>query len=86
MDDLKLYARPSQYFESLFETVRLFTSDIGMTFGMEKCAHLSIKCGKAAKCDGLKLSAGEMVQTLPLSERYRYLGVLRRERDSAQRG
>jgi len=67
LDNLKKYARSSQDIESLFETVRLFSSDIGMTFGVEKCASLSIKRGKVVECDGLKLPSGEVVRNLPFS-------------------
>lgn len=59
--DLKLCTRSSQDIELLFETVRLFSSDIGMSFGVEKCARLSIIRGKFAVCDGLSLPSGEVV-------------------------
>ena len=61
LDDLKLYTRSSQDIELLFETVRLFSSDIGMSFGVEKCACLSIKHRKFAVCDGLGLLLGKVV-------------------------
>ena len=40
MDDLKLYSRSEKGLDSLAETVRVFTEDIGMEFGTEKCAVL----------------------------------------------
>ena len=76
LDDLKLYTRSSQDIELLFETVRLFSSDIGMSFGVEKCTRLSMKHGKFVVCDGLSLPSGEVVRALPLSVAYKYLGVL----------
>ena len=59
--------------------MRLFNSNIGMTFGVDKCSRFSIKCGKFAVCDGLSLALGEVNQALPLSVAYKYLGVLQHE-------
>ena len=36
MDDLKLYAKSEQGLESLVHTLRVFSEDIGMDFGIEK--------------------------------------------------
>ena len=38
MDDLKLYARSNKEIESLVNTVRIFSDDIHMQFGEDKCA------------------------------------------------
>ena len=38
MDDLKLYSRSEKGLNSLVQTVRVFSEDIGMEFGIEKCA------------------------------------------------
>ena len=40
MDDLKLYSRSEKGLDSLVQTVRVFSEDIGMEFGTEKCAVL----------------------------------------------
>ena len=40
MDDLKLYSRSEKRLDSLVQTVRAFSQDIGMGFGIEKCAML----------------------------------------------
>ena len=42
MDDLKLYSQSEKGLDSLVQTVRAFTEDIGMAFGIEKCAMLVI--------------------------------------------
>ena len=42
MDDLKMYSRSEKGLDSLVQTVRVFTEDIGMAFGIEKCAMLVI--------------------------------------------
>lgn len=38
LDDLKLYARNENRLDSLMQTVRIISKDIGMKFGIEKCA------------------------------------------------
>ena len=43
MDDLKLYASNEKSLESLLQTVHVFSNDIGMEFGVEKCAVLTMK-------------------------------------------
>ena len=43
MDDLKLYASNEKSLESIIQTVRVFSNDIGMEFGVEKCAVLTIR-------------------------------------------
>ena len=40
MDDLNLYSRSEKGLESLVQTVRVFSEDIGMEFGIEKCGML----------------------------------------------
>ena len=42
MDNLKLYSRNEKGLDSLIQTIRVFSEDIGMTFGIEKCAMLVI--------------------------------------------
>ena len=46
MDDLKVYAKNEKDLESLIQTVRIFSEDIGMEFGLDKCAVLIMKRGK----------------------------------------
>ena len=38
MDDLKLHSQSEKGLDSLVQTVRVFSKDIGMEFGIEKCA------------------------------------------------
>ena len=53
MDDLKLYASNEKSIESLSQTVRVFSNDIGMEFGVEKCTVLTMKKGKMANSEGI---------------------------------
>ena len=46
MDDLNLYAKNEKGLESLVQTVWIFSDDIGMEFGIDKCAALVLKRGE----------------------------------------
>ena len=47
MDDLKLYGKSSNELESLLNTVQIFSPDISMELGLEKCTTLTIHIGKS---------------------------------------
>ena len=53
MDDLKLYAKNEKELHSLVQTVKVFSKDIGMDFGIEKCSMLIMKRRKKTKSDGI---------------------------------
>ena len=55
VDDLKLYAKNEKSPDSLIQTVRIFSKDIGMEFGIGKYAMLSLKRGNKVASDGIKL-------------------------------
>ena len=58
MDDLKLYGKDMVELNSLVQSVRVFSGDIGMEFGIEKCAVLAIKRGKVVESVGIDLPNG----------------------------
>ena len=62
--------------ETPIHAVRIFSQDIGMEFGIEKCAKLVMKSGKRHLTDGMKLPNQDMVRTLGKKETYKYLGIL----------
>ena len=55
MDNLKLHSRSEKGLDSLGKTVRVFSEDIGMEFGMERCAMLVMEKGKIVKSVGIEL-------------------------------
>ena len=75
MDDLKLYGRSEQELESLIDVVRVFSRDIGMEFGLNKCAVLVLKQGIKVRCEGIVLPDGQMMGEVD-ENGYKYLGVL----------
>ena len=64
MDDLKLYSRSEKGLDSLVQTVRVFREDIGMEFGIEKCATLVMEKGKIVKSVGIELPDGKVFKSL----------------------
>ena len=75
MDDLKLFARNENEIDSLVQTVQACCGDIGMEFGISKCAVLSMKRGKKSVAKHIVLPTGEsMIE--PDDDGYKYLGIL----------
>ena len=72
MDDLKLYGKSKT--KLLIETVRIFSDDVGMVFGLDKCAVLFLR-GKMVRTEGIELLDGKRMREVNLDE-YKYLGVL----------
>ena len=54
--------------------IQEYSNDIGMQFGMDKCAVLGIKKGKRVECSGVELPSGDMMNEVD-DEGYKYLGV-----------
>ena len=48
MDDLRLYSKNDQKQVGELKIVKRFSDDIGMGFGVEKCAKANFKKGKLA--------------------------------------
>ena len=46
MDDIKLFAKNEKELEPLIHTVRIYSQDIGMEFGIEKCALLVMQSSR----------------------------------------
>ena len=75
MDDLKLYGKSTAELESLLNTVRIFSNDISMEFGLDKCATLAIIKGKVTETQGMNLSTNN-IKGLNLDETYKNLDIL----------
>ena len=75
MDDLKLQARSNKEIESLVNTVRIFSDDVHMQFGQDKCAKVTINRGKLASTENIRLPSREEIRELEIEETYKYLGI-----------
>ena len=63
-----LYSRSKKGLDSLVQTVRVFSKDIGMEFGIEKCAMLVMEKGKIVKSVGIALPDGKDIKLLQEGE------------------
>ena len=75
IDDLKLYAKKEEQTNTLVRTVYVFSTDIGMEFGIKKCGILTMKRGKIVKSEGIKLPDGEVMKQVGQEGRT-YLGII----------
>ena len=48
------FAKKENILKTLIRTVRTYSQDIGMEFGLEKCAMLVMKSGKRHLKDGME--------------------------------
>ena len=71
MDDLKLYGSNEREAEKLTNTVRIFTKDIRMEFGVNKCAHITTKRGKIVNSGGIELTSEEIIEELESEKGYK---------------
>ena len=76
MDDIKLFAKNEKERETVIHTVRIYGWDIGMEFGIKKCAMLVMKSGKRQLTDGMELPNQYKIKTLTENETCKYLGIL----------
>ena len=59
--------------ENLTWTIRIYSRNIGMEFGIEKCAMPRMKKGKRETTEGIELSNHESTKTRTEKENYKYL-------------
>ena len=76
MDAFKIFAQKEKELETLIHTVWICSQDIGMEFGIKKCAMLYMKSGKWHMTDGKELPNQDKIRTLGKNETYKYLGIL----------
>ena len=75
MDNLKLFAKNEDQIDSLVNTVRIFSEDIKMEFGLSKCGVLIMKRGKVVKSEGIRMPDGRMMKNIEEGE-HKYLEIL----------
>ena len=56
--------------------MKIYSQDIGMESGIEKCTMLVIKSGKRHMTEGVKLPNEVVIRTLGEKEIQKYLGIL----------
>ena len=76
MDEFKLYSKTETELESLLNTVRIFSNDIYMEFGLEKCPTLTIHRREIKQTQAIELPNKQTIKELSLEKSYKYLGIL----------
>ena len=54
-DDLKLHAKSERELDLLIQTMRIFSDDVRMVFGLDKCVLLVLKRVKMIQTEGIEL-------------------------------
>ena len=75
MDDLRLYAEEEKGLDKMLDIVHKFSSDIGMDFGLDKCAKCTIKKGKKTEGIDKEIEEGQFIKELENDAVYTYLGI-----------
>ena len=78
MDDVKLFEKGTKEVDTLGHTVRIFSGDIRMEFGIEKCALVNIQRGKVTRTEGIQLPDGNNIKGIDETG-YKYLEIIEGE-------
>ena len=79
MDDLKLFAKSDAQLERLLRTVHMFSHDVCLRFGLDKCAKCSVIRGRVVPSNDVFLPDGSSIHQLNVGETYKYLGLFEAE-------
>ena len=75
MDDLKLIAKSEEELRKQTQTGKIFSGDIHMNFGLEKCAKITFKKGKLFHSQNLVIYINREIQELEQRKTYKFLGT-----------
>ena len=64
MDEIKLFAKNEKELETLIQTVRIYSQNIGMEFGIEKCVMLVMKSSKRHLTEEVELPNQVVIRAL----------------------
>lgn len=70
-----MYGASKDQLDSLIQVVRIFSQDIKMSFGLDKCAVLEMRRGRQVDSSGIDLPDDQHIGEIG-EEGYKYLGVL----------
>ena len=75
MDDLKIYGKNDDELYGLLKTEKTFSDDIGMTFGLHKCAKATFIRRKLKYTISIVLNTDTKIKELNQEKTYEYLGI-----------
>lgn len=75
MDDIKLYSKTEKEMKKLIEQTTIFSNDINMQFGLDKCKTVHIVKGKIMPGDYvINETQNQVITAMEPNEMYKYLG------------
>jgi hypothetical protein len=75
MDDLKLIAKSEEELQKQIQRIKIYSEDINMEFGLEKCTKFTFKRGKLTHFQNLVIDTNREIQELEQEKTYKYLGI-----------
>ena len=75
MVDLKLFSKSEEQMATFLRTAYVFSTDIGIDFGVKKCGILTMKREKVVRYEEIKLPNCEAMKEVE-KEGYTYLGIV----------
>ena len=75
MDDLKTHVKNDNQQEGLLKTIKAFSDDICMQFGLAKCAKATFKRGKLTQTTDITVDTNTTIKELEQEGAYKYLGI-----------
>ena len=76
---MKLIAKSQEELQKQTQTVKNFSDDIHMEFGIEKSANTAFKRGKLVHSQNIVIDIKREIQELEQGKTYKYLGTEERE-------
>jgi hypothetical protein len=75
VDDLKLLGKSEEELQKQIQMVKIFSDDIHMEFGLDKCAKIVFKKGKLVHSQNLVVDINREIQELQQGKTCKYLGT-----------
>ena len=72
MSDIKVFSKKEKELVTLIQTIKIYIQNIGMEFGMEKCAMLIRKSVEKETTKRIELPYQKSIRTLEGKENYKY--------------
>ena len=85
MDELKTFAKNDNEQTGILNTLKKFSDDINMDFGLEKCAKATCIKGKLTTWQNVQLDINTTIKDLEPGEAYKYLEWMKERAYSIQK-
>ena len=72
---LKLYTKDDKKLDNLLSTVKQFSNDISMEYGLDKCVKATFMNGKLTRTSAVQLDINTTICELDQHKTYKYVGI-----------